>query len=98
MAEMFRRAKTHGFRVVSTGESRDTHREVGKLRKTDGTMVGATTGILLSENYNTVRVDVSIIIPTTYERKKEAMEEVWEFLEDELASKAGAAKKLLEEL
>ena len=73
-------------------------REIGKPRLTDGTSVTGSAGITMSENYQGVRVDVGITIPTTFARRKKAMAEVWEFIDGELADKLDDVKKLIQDL
>ena len=73
-------------------------RQEGEPRRTDGTLVTAVTGLTISENYNSVKVEVGITLPTTFENRKEAMAEAWDFIDDELVEKLDSAKKLMGEI
>lgn len=75
-----------------------TEKKVGKPVVTDGTTVTALTGLTISENYNSIKVEVGITLPTTYGNRKKTLKEAWKFLDDELSDKMGEAKELLQEL
>jgi len=94
-----RRAK--GFGSVEakghTDKTTDT-REVGPKRETDGTSVTALAGMVISENYNSIKVEVGITVPTIYAKRKKALKEAWEFIDEEMADKMSDAKQLLSEL
>lgn len=69
-----------------------------EARETDGTSVTATVGLTLSENFQSVRVEASVTLPTFYDAKRRAMEEAWEFVDEEVAAQLKSAKKLMANL
>lgn len=75
-----------------------SERQVGTPRVTDGTTVTAVTGLTVSANYNSIKVEVGITVPTTYPKRKKALKEAWQFVDEELAEKMDEAKELLAEL
>ena len=67
-------------------------------RETDGTAVTATVGLVLSENFQSVKVEASVILPTTDGAKSAAMQEAWEFVDTELANHLEAARRMMKTL
>ena len=94
-----KRARGFGSLAVKGHTDKKTEeREVGPLRETDGTMVTALAGLVLSENYNSIKVEVGITVPTTFAKRKKGLRDAWTFIDDELADKMGDMKQLLSEL
>jgi len=54
--------------------------------------------MVISENYNSIKVEVGITVPTIYAKRKKALKEAWEFIDEEMADKMSDAKQLLSEL
>lgn len=63
--------------------------------ETDGTSVGASIGLTLSENYQSVNVQATVTLPTIFAEKEAAMEEAWRFVDAELSERLDDAKKLM---
>ena len=83
-----------GHGVKDATSHYQTHREEGS-RNTDGTAVTATVGLTLCENYQSVRVEASVTLPTTYKLRHDAMKEAWDFVDEEVAGQLKSAKKLM---
>lgn len=80
-------------RTAKIDEERDT-----APRETDGTQVNAGVSLTLSENFQAVKVEVGVTLPTTFAMKEAAMKEAWTFVDRELAGKLKSAKKLMSSL
>lgn len=79
-----------------TDNKRETR--LTEARDTDGTAVTACVGVTLSENYQSVKVEAMVTLPTTFDRRDEAMEEAWGFVDEQVAEKLKEAKKLISSL
>ena len=64
----------------------------------DGTEVEVGTGITISKNYNSCRLDVRVRYPCKLGEEKKAAEKAWDFVADELQGQFEEAQKLLEKL
>lgn len=62
---------------------------------TDGTTVKVLAGLTLTQNYNSVRVDVGIDVPTTFAEKEKAVERAWDFVDKELDARLSDVRELL---
>jgi hypothetical protein len=65
---------------------------------TDGTCVRCGTGVTISSNYNSVRIDCHIEYPTTKDKAVQTAEEAWDFVATELTTQLDEAQKLLKKL
>lgn len=65
---------------------------------TDGTEIEATLGTTISKDYNSVRVDCSVRLPTTKSRVRESFEEAWDLCGEELYAQLKQGRILLGKL
>lgn len=70
----------------------------GDVAETDGTSVTAAIGFTQSANYNSVRVDVGVTIPTTKGNRDKAFIKAWELLRVQLQEQQQAAHEFLKSL
>ena len=69
--------------------------ETGELCETDGTLVSVGAGITVSENYSSVRAEVSITVPTIWSQRETAAAEGWKFVDKELGKHLRETRKVL---
>jgi hypothetical protein len=98
MAQLMKKpGKVSGSAEVK-GFNRKDSTELTDARDTDGTSVTACVGLVLSENYQSVKVEATVTLPTTYAERESAMDEAWAFVDDQVAAKLASAKKLMNSL
>lgn len=92
-----RRARASGLVEVN----KNTVSENGAMLNaydTDGTVVKVGAAITQSLNYNSFKVDVGLELPTVKANIKEAYEEAWGIIDEELARQQELAKEVLNKL
>lgn len=83
-----------GSEIIST----KTTEMIMESKPTDGTLVNVGSHILISENYNSVKLEVGITVPCFFKGRNTAAKEGWDFVDSQLAEHINAAKSLLREI
>lgn len=96
MAKLMRKpVKISGGHEIKNATDHYQTNEEKSPRATDGTSVTATVGLTLSENFQSVRVEASVTVPTMFHKRHASMDEAWEFVDAEVAKQLKSAKKLM---
>lgn len=92
--------KVTSFQSTTLGKNAAEVRTTKELQvvETDGTLVTASLGTTLSQNYNSVRCDVGISWPTTKARHEADFKKAWEIVGKQLNDQLVDAKEFLRRL
>ena len=80
------------------GSDAEVAEVMGREAETDGSAVSVGTAVTLSKNYQSVRIDCHVTVPTTKDKVKEAAAEGWDFVGQQLSVKMKEASALLKKL